>query len=81
MKIIENTYPEKPGVNHARVGDIVHWERMKGCFWLIRDSDKATLFGTAPVDRDGNLRSNGKAPTLFGIIGEVKSKGWRMVVE
>ncbi len=80
MKIIENTYPKKPLVYHARVGDIVHWERRKGRFWLIRDSDKATLFGTAQVDRDGNLRSNGKAPALSGIIGEVKSRGWKMVV-
>ena len=80
MKIIENTYPVHKLVTHGEPGDIVHWERTRGCFWLIRDSDKATLFGTAPVDKDGNLRSNGQPPTLIGTIATVKSKGWRIVL-
>ncbi len=76
MKIITNTYPKHPNTPHAEEGDIVHWEHSSKGVGLIRDSDKARLFRTAPVDRNGNLYSNGQPPVLIGIIGRVKSKGW-----
>ncbi len=74
--VIQNTYPKYPNTPHAEEGDIVHWEYSSKGVGLVRDSDKARLFRTAPVDRNGNLRSNGRPPALTGIIGQVKSKGW-----
>ena len=75
MKVIQNTYPHFPKCPHAEVGNEVHWEHGQ-CFYLIRNSDNKRVFATAPVDRDGNLRSNGQPPILTGIIAQVKSKGW-----
>lgn len=75
MKVIQNTYPHFPNVPRAEVGDEVHWEHHQ-CFHLVRNSDNKRVFATAPVDRDGNLRSNGEPPLLVGIIAQVKSKGW-----
>ena len=75
MKITSNTYPVYQNVPHAKPGDEVHWEHSQ-CFRLVRDSDGKTVFSTAPVDRDGKLRSNGKTPILTGVIAQVKSKGW-----
>lgn len=76
MKVIRNTYPVFPKVAHAEPDDEVHWELHKAAFRLVRNLDAKRLFATAPVDRDGRLRSNGKLPVLTGIIAEVKSKGW-----
>ena len=81
MKIVQSTYPVFPKVAHAEVGDEVHWEGHRGAFHLIRNSDGKRLFTTAPVDRDGNLRSNGKTPNLIGIIAQVKSKGWILEID
>ena len=75
MKIIKNTYPVHPGIAHAELGDIVHWECGRAEMRLIRESDGATLFCTAILNRDG-LKANGEPPVLMGIIGQVKSKGW-----
>lgn len=80
MKVIQNTYPVFPKVAHAEVGDEVHWEHSQ-CFRLIRNSDGKRLFATAPVDRDGNLRSNGQPATLVGIIAQVKSRGWILEIK
>lgn len=80
MKVIKNTYPARIGIAHAETDDIVHWELIRGCYWLIRDSDHKTLFGTAPVDKNGALRSNGQPPALIGTVAEVKSKGWRLIL-
>jgi len=80
MKIIQNTYPEHPNIPHAEIGDIVHWEHGQ-CFKLIRDVDNKTLFMTASVNRDGNLRSNNMSPILIGIIAQVKSKNFILKVQ
>jgi hypothetical protein len=80
MKVIENTYPKQKRVPHAKKGDKVYWELDRGAFRLIRDSDNKVVFCTAPVNKDGKLRSNGKAPKLIGLIAEVKIKGWRLEV-
>ncbi len=76
MIVLRNTYPKHPNTPHAEEGDSVHWEYSSKGVGLMRDSDKARLFRTAPVDRNGNLYSNGQPPVLIGIIGQVKSKGW-----
>ncbi len=76
MIVLRNTYPKHPNTPHAEEGDIVHWEYSPKGVGLVRDPDGARLFRTAPVDRNGNLQSNGKPPVLIGIIGQVKSKGW-----
>jgi len=80
MEIIKNTYPESPNCPHGKPGDGVYWSLHRGQFNLIRKSDGKTVFSTAPVDRDGNLRSNGKQPKLVGVIAQVKSKGWFLEV-
>ena len=80
MKIIKNTYPQRPNVPHGKPGDVVYWSLYRGQFNLIRKSDGKTVFATAAVDRDGNLRSNGKQPTLCGVIAQVKRKGWSLEV-
>lgn len=76
MKVIRNTYPVSPQTPHAKPGDSVYWSMYKGCFRLVRKSDGKTVFATAPVNKDGLLRSNGLLPKLTGVIAEVKSKGW-----
>ena len=80
MKVIRNTYPVFSKVPHAEAGDEVHWEHSQS-FRLIRDSDGKSVFSTAPVDRNGNRRSNGQPPILTGVIAEVKSKGWILEIE
>ena len=80
MKVIQNTYPVFTKVAHAEPGDIVHWEHSTR-FILWRKSDRNRVFETAPVDRDGNLRSNGQPPTLTGIIAQVKSRGWILEIK
>jgi len=81
MKIIKNTYPEHPHVPHAKPGEEVHWLLQRGSFLLIRDLDGKVVFSSAPVDSEGLLRSNGKEPTLKGIIAQVKKYGWILEVE
>ena len=76
MKVIKNTYPEHPNCSHAKKGDEVSWELTRGAFSLIRKSDGRSVFRSAPVDRDGRLRSNGKQTVATGIIAQVKTKGW-----
>jgi len=76
MKIIRNTYPEDPNVSHGQVGDEVYWSLERGSYRLIRKSDEESVFSTAPVDKDGLLRSSGKSPKVTGIVAQVKSKGW-----
>ncbi len=75
LKVLENTYPKYPNIPHAEPGDVVHWEHGKS-FNLVRDSDGETVFSTAPVDRNGRLRSNMQHPVSIGIIAQVKSRGW-----
>ena len=75
MKVIQNTYPETKGIPYAKPGDIVNWEPGKRCYSLVRESDGRTVFLSPDVDKEG-LRSNGDPPTLIGIIGQIKSKGW-----
>jgi len=81
MKIIENTYPIRPNVAHGYPGDEVEWSLSRGGYNLIRKSDNKTVFGLPPVDQSGCLKSNGKKPILIGKVAEVKSKGWRLVVQ
>uniref|UniRef100_A0A6H1ZUU5 Uncharacterized protein n=1 Tax=viral metagenome TaxID=1070528 RepID=A0A6H1ZUU5_9ZZZZ len=76
MKIVKNTYPEYLNCPHGEIGDKVEWSLYRGSFHLVRVADGKSVFSTAPVNRDGNLRSNGKPPVLTGIIARVKSKGW-----
>ena len=66
--ITKNTYPEHPNVPHGNVGDICEWELSHGCFNLVRLTDKRTVFSTAPVNKEGLLRSNNKQPVLVGKI-------------
>ena len=80
MKIIRNTYPVHPGIPHAKPGDEVTWSMEKGVYRLIRKSDMKSVFSTAPVDKDGNLRSSGKTPNLVGVIAQVKLRGWVMEI-
>lgn len=81
MKVVQNTYPKHTNVPHAEIDDVVHWAKTrKSCYELIRDVDGKTVFVTAPVDRNGKLRSNGKQPRLTGMIASVKSKGWWLVI-
>jgi len=80
MKIIMNTYPEHPGVPHAKPGDEVFWSMDRGCYRLIRKSDDKSVFATAPTNKDGKLRSSGKTPQLIGIIAQIKSRGWAMEI-
>ncbi len=80
MRVIRNTYPENPGVAYAKPGDEVRWSLERGVFKLIRISDDKTVFSTAPVNKDGNLRSSGKPPTLSGIVAQIKSRGWVMEI-
>jgi len=79
--IKQNTYPEFGNVAHAKKGDKVTWTNWRGCFDLVRQSDNAIVFSTAAIDDDSMLRSNGKQPKLFGIIAQVKSKGWILELE
>jgi len=81
MKITRNTYPEHPQVAHGKPGDTVHWELSRGSFNLVRDADGKAIFATAPVDRDGMLRSNGQSPILRGIVAQVKSRSWILEIE
>jgi hypothetical protein len=76
MTVIKNTYPATPGVAHAEVGDEVRWEFVRGHYSLVRISDGKTLYATGDIDKNGNLRSNGKPPQLTGVIASVLSKGW-----
>ena len=80
LRVLENTYPVHDGVAHANVGDDVHWRVDRGVYNLIRASDGKTVFSTAPVDRDGKLRSNGKDPVLSGAVAQVKRRGWCLVI-
>ena len=74
IKIIKNTYPVFNGIAHAEPGDICQWQHASGHYTLIRLIDGKTVFSIGPVNSAGVLNS-GKRPNLFGIIGEVKSKG------
>lgn len=76
MKVISNTYPVMDNVAHAEAGDTVEWELSRSAFRLIRKDDKKCVFATAPVNREGLLRSNKKLPVLTGIIAKNISKGW-----
>ncbi len=76
MKVIQSTYPKSPNCPHAEIGDAVNWELTRGAFSLVRETDDKTVFRSAPVDRDGRLRSNGKRTVLIGVIAQVKSKNW-----
>ena len=80
MKIVRNTYPKSSVAHYAEPGDEVHWE-IKNAYILIRDRDGKALFSTAPVNRNGLLRSNNKPPVLVGVIAEVKKKGWILEIE
>jgi len=80
VKIIKNSYPQSIAAPHALPGDIVHWEAGP-TFCLVRDSDGKVVFSTAPVDRDGRLRSNGKTPVLTGVVAEIKKRGWVLEIE
>ena len=76
MKVVRNTYPGHEGISRAEEGNMVHWELTRGCFDLIRNSDRKTVFTSPPVNKNGLLRSNGKQPKLTGVIAQVKKHGW-----
>lgn len=71
LKVIKNTYPH----SKAALGDICEWRRDKNCFRLYRLADNEVLFATPDIGSNG-LTSAGKKPSLVGIVGQVKSKGW-----
>jgi len=80
MKVIRNTYPTTPNIPHAEPGDEVKWELShRRTYKLIRIKDNACVFSTPAVDLNGLLQ-NGTKPTLVGIIGQVKSKGWYLEI-
>ena len=80
MKVVRNTYPKYPNVARAEEGDIVNWQMIRGHYSLVRESDGKTLFSTAPVTKEGVLVSNGKQPILTGVVAQVKSKGWVLII-
>lgn len=80
MKILENTYPRHENAAFGEVGESVEWILKYGQYELTQTDGYLVYFSTAPVDKNGNLRSNGQKPALKGVVGEVKSKGWRLVV-
>ena len=80
MKILENSYPRHENVEFAEVGDEVKWTLNLSCFELKKLSNNKTVFSTAAVDKYGNLISNGKSPVLLGIIAQVKSKNWKLII-
>ena len=59
----------------------MQWALWRGCFRLIRESDGKSILVSADVDKDGLLRSNGKPPVLIGIVAQVKSRGWCLILE
>lgn len=77
--VTKNTYQRYPNAAHAEPGDICEWELSRGSFRLIRQSDGKCVFSSAPVDKNGLLRSNGKKPVLVGCIA--KYKGQELIVE
>ena len=81
FRIVKNTYPKHEYLRHGEPGDIVHWEMERRGYCLIRDADNATIITTAPVNKEGLLQSNGKPPVLKGVIAQVKSRGWCLVIE
>ena len=80
MKIIENTFPRHDNVAFGEIGEIVEWQLRRGQYELTQAGGHKVYFSTAPVDKNGNLRSNGKKPILIGVVAENKSKGWRMTI-
>lgn len=80
MRIIENTYPKHENAAFGEVGESVEWRLKYGQYELTQVGGHKVYFSTAPVDKNGNLRSNGKKPILKGVVAEVKSKRWRLVV-
>lgn len=80
MRVVRNTYPAIKNVPSAEPGDIVEWRPGKRRYDLVRKSDNKTVFVSSDVDKNG-LKSNGKPPTLTGVIAQVKSKGWILEIE
>jgi len=80
MKVLKNTYPVSPGVPHAEIGDVVHWESIRNSMNLVRDLDNQTVFTIGPIRSDGALYSTKKAPVLIGIIAQIKSRGFVLEV-
>lgn len=77
--VTRNTYMRYPNVANAEPGDVCKWELSRGSYRLIRRSDGKSVFSTAPVNKDGLLRSNGKKPLLVGCIA--RYKGQELIVE
>jgi len=79
LKVVVNTYPNVD----LRAGDEVEWRLMRGAFWLHRKGagiyDRPAFAGPE-VDKNGMKRSNGKEPVLVGVVAEVKSRGYRLVL-
>lgn len=68
-----NTFPEYPGVPHAKPGDTVEWKpRDKRSASLIRVKDSKSVF-CVKVD-SGNFKE-------FGVISQNKSKGQIFIIE
>ena len=76
MIVVRNTYPLVPGVAHAIKGDVCEWELSRGCYRLIRITDKKSVYTSPQVDTNGYLYSTKKSPCLVGVIAQIKNKGW-----
>lgn len=73
--VVENTYPEYPGIARASQGDVVRWELGPKSWLLVRIVDGQTVFSRTKLpDGEDDYRPD------YGIIAQVKSKGWRLVL-
>lgn len=78
LVVQECTYPGSA----LRPGDRVQWRLERGAYRLYREGDGPLAhaqFASPDVDRDGR-RANGDSAVLVGLVGECKSKGWRLVL-
>lgn len=73
--VVENTYPKHPGIDRANQGDAVRWEAGRKSFLLVRIVDGRTVFS-----RDRLPRGADDDRPMVGVIAQVKSKGWRLVL-
>lgn len=81
FQIIKNTYPRHAGVARGELHDEVEWKLDRGCYRLIRISDKKEILTTPEVDKDGLKISNGRPPVLHGVIAHNKSMNWKLEIK
>ena len=72
----QNTYPNV----ELNIGDKVHWEYARGCFYLKRENEIKSCFASPNCNRDG-IKPNGKQVDHVGVVGELKSKGYILELE